>query len=145
MEFDLVVVNDLEGEVELEVPVEFFAYEASDFIERVSGIGGRSFARFGSLNVEVGVYLDEQSGDVVSWFDPDNVTFVNSSVGKFVECVHALTEAFPYYSKESDLEDWERAAVKIEEAIRKIDPAAYREESFWCEFRWDVTIGEYHE
>jgi hypothetical protein len=145
MEFELVVMTDLEGEIELEVPAEFFAYQALDLIERVSGRGGRSFARLGSVEDEVGVYLDEDSGEVISWFDPDDVTFVNSSIEKFTECVRILTERFPYYSEDSDLEDWMGAAVEIQKLIKKIDPAAYREGSFWYEFRWDVTMGEYHE
>ncbi|MGW5641146.1 hypothetical protein [Streptomyces sp. NPDC003832] len=62
----------------------------------------------------------------------------------FVECVRLLTEIFPFYSEEADDGEWEAGARRVQETIREIDAAAYQEGSFWYEFRWDVSMGEFH-
>lgn len=132
------------------VPGEFFAYRALEAVERVSSDAGRSLLRFGTIGspgpvgVAVSVFVDEETGEVVSGIEPGDVTPVNTSLRLFVDCAVRLAEMFPYYSEDSEYEDWEAGAQRVQEAVCEIDASAYQEGAYWYEFRWDVSRGEFH-
>ncbi|MER6678083.1 SUKH-4 family immunity protein [Streptomyces sp. NPDC000983] len=150
LDIDLIRISVEGGNSELIVPVEFFAYRSLGEAVRFSAEAGRSLIRFGTIGtpgpvgVAVSVFVDEDSGEVVSGIEPDDTAPVNASLGMFVECVRCLTEIFPFYSEESDDEEWEAGARRVQETIREIDAAVYQEGSFWYEFRRDVSMGEFH-
>ncbi|KMS72302.1 hypothetical protein ACM01_23435 [Streptomyces viridochromogenes] len=130
------------GESELIVPDGFFAYRALDAAERVSTETGRSLIRFGVIGRATSVFWDEGSGVVLSGLDSDQVTVVNASIGQFRDCVTRLADLMPFYSEDSDHEEWEAAARRVQEVICEVDAEAYREGAFWYEFRWDVSMGD---
>ncbi|MBU5944232.1 SUKH-4 family immunity protein [Streptomyces griseoincarnatus] len=131
---------------ELCVAAEFLAYAPLDRAERVSSLDGRtSLIRFGVIGRATHVFLDERTGWVVSGFNAADVALMNTSLDRFVECVARLAAFYPYYSAESDDEEWEMAAMRVQQVICEVDAAAYREGSFWYDFRWDVTQGDFYE
>jgi hypothetical protein len=150
LDIDLIGIPVEGGQSELIVPDEFFAYRALDVAVRVSSDAGRSLFRFGTIGspgpigVAVSVFVDEESGVVVSGIEPDDVIPVNTSLGLFVDCVRRLAEIFPFCSEDSDYEEWEAGAQRVQEVICEIDAAAYQEGAYWYEFRWDVSMGEFH-
>lgn len=150
LDIDLIGIPVEGGQSELIVPGEFFAYRALDTAVRVSTGAGRSLIRFGTIGspgpigVAVSVFVDEESGEVVSGIELDDVTPVNTSLSRFVDCVRRLAEVFPYYSEDSDYEEWEAGAQRVQDVVCEIDSAAYQEGAFWYEFRWDVSMGEFH-
>jgi len=50
---------------------------------------------------------------------------------------------FPFYDRDTSLEDREAVATKIGNVIRRIDSVAIRPDSFWETFVDDVTIGDF--
>lgn len=128
----------------LVVPKSFFSYRAVDHAERFH-VGSSVFVKFGSIGRAVSVFVNAVTGQVVSGITLDDTDFVNGSVAHFTECVRELTEKFPYYSADSDSDEWEEGARLVEETVKRIDSMAYREGSFWHEFRWDVSMGEFYE
>ncbi|MEU9731464.1 SUKH-4 family immunity protein [Streptomyces sp. NPDC048002] len=150
MDIDLVRIVVEDSGFDFVVPVEFFGYRVVDEVEHVPTDAGRTLIRFGTigrpgpLGVGVSVFVDEETGEVVSGMEPDDVAPVNTSPALFTDCVRRLADIFPFYAEGSDPEDWEAGAQKVEEAIREIDSAAYQEGAFWYEFRWDVTMGDFH-
>ena len=151
LDIDLIGIPVEGGPSELIVPDEFFAYRALDAAERVPSAAGRALLRFGTIGspgpigAAVSVFVDEESGEVVSGFGPDDVTPVNTTLGLFTDCVSRLAEIFPYSAEDSDYEEWKAGAERVQEAICEIDAAAYQEGAYWYEFRWDVSMGEFHE
>ncbi|MFD7232129.1 SUKH-4 family immunity protein [Streptomyces sp. NPDC059881] len=143
MDFSVV---DLSGDVgmDLVVPSSFFAYHAMDRAERVYS-NSFGFVKFGTIGRAVGIFVSEETGHVVSGVTLDDTDFVNGSIGQFTSCVRELTDKFPYYSANSASGDWEQGAQVVEETVKGIDAMAYREGSFWYEFRWDVSMGEFHD
>ncbi|MFC8198724.1 SUKH-4 family immunity protein [Streptomyces sp. NPDC057298] len=144
VEFNLVNVPVPSGDFELAVPDRFLGYHSLDVAETVATEGGY-LTRFGIFGRATSVFVDEDSGRVLSGVDPNAVEIVNTSLSRFIECVRDLTTMAPFYSEDSDPDEWENAALRVEEVIRRIDPSAYGESSFWYEFRWDVTMGDFHE
>ncbi|MGW0828635.1 SUKH-4 family immunity protein [Streptomyces sp. NPDC002845] len=144
---DLRLINiPVEGGVfELTVPNEFFAYRSLDSAQRVRSDSRRSLIRFGAVGRAASVFIDEESDEVLSGVHPDDASLVNSSVAQFVDCVRRVGDAFPFYSADSDFEEWEAAAQRVQDIICEVDSAAYREGSFWYEFRWDVSMGDFHD
>ncbi|MCX4905729.1 SUKH-4 family immunity protein [Streptomyces sp. NBC_00878] len=145
MEFNLVSVPVPSGDFELVVPDRFFAFRSLDVAERVASAEGGHLIRFGIIGRATSVFIGEDSGRVLSGMGPNDVAIVNTSLSQFIECVRDLTAMAPFYSEDSDLDEWENAALRVEELIRRVDPSAYVEGSFWYEFRWDVTMGDFHE
>ncbi|MGW1898920.1 SUKH-4 family immunity protein [Streptomyces hirsutus] len=145
MEVQFVTLELAQGGTALTVPDEFFAYRSLDAIERLRQGSGRSLIRFGVIGLESSVYLDEFSGEVLSGMDPGELEMVNTEISRFTQCVIRLADIFPFYGEDSDADEWEVGAQRVEGIIREVDPNAYHEGSYWYEFRWDVSMGEFYE
>lgn len=145
MNIDLVNHGAVRGGAELIVPEKFFSYRSLDSFETVESDSGKVLIRFGVFGLSVSMYLDQDSQEVLYGLNPGDVNIVNTSFSHFAQCVLRLSEMFPFYAEDSDVDEWEEAAQRVEDVIREIDPSAYREGSFWCEFRWDVTMGDLHD
>ncbi|MDG5806692.1 SUKH-4 family immunity protein [Streptomyces ossamyceticus] len=133
------------GDSELVVPSEFFGYRSLDHAERAESGSRKSLVRFGVIGAATWVLWDTDSGEILSGVDSSELSLVNTSLARFVDCVDKVGEMFPFYAPDSEYEDWEAAAVRVQEVVKGIDPEAYREGLFWCEFRWELTMGEFHE
>ncbi|GGW25186.1 hypothetical protein GCM10010294_70550 [Streptomyces griseoloalbus] len=145
MEIQLVDLKVARDNAMLTVPKEFFGYRSLDAAERVQGGSGRSLIRFGVIGLGVSVHLDESSGEVLSGADSGELDMVNTAISHFAQCVILLADMFPFYEEGSDVDEWEAGAQRVENIIREVDPNAYREGSYWYEFRWDVSMGEFYE
>ncbi|MFE1028565.1 SUKH-4 family immunity protein [Streptomyces sp. NPDC058818] len=145
MNIDLVNLGVVHGGADLIVPETFFSYRSLDSFEAVESDSGKALIRFGVFGLSVSVYLDQNSQEVLYGLEPGDVNIVNTSSSHFTQCVLRLSEMFPFYAEGSDSDEWEAAAQRVEDVIRDIDPSAYHEGSFWYEFRWDVTMGDFHD
>ncbi|MFD7614364.1 SUKH-4 family immunity protein [Streptomyces sp. NPDC059828] len=137
--------DDASG-ISLEVPVQTVGggYRASNYLQRVTIAGHGECIRFGSVGAFGSILLDPVDGRIVeSGSGLSEVTLVNSSLDCFTTSVKALINRFPFYSVDSDPDDWERAARDIEDSLRRIDSDAYTEGSFWYELRWSISIGDF--
>jgi hypothetical protein len=127
------------------VPDEFFAYRSLDSIVRSQTETGIPLIQFGVIGLDVPVYLDGNSQKVLYGLEAAELKIVNTSISRFTQCVVRMSEMFPFYSEDSDVDDWEAGARNVENVIREIDPDAYCEGSYWYEFRWDVSMGDFHD
>lgn len=100
---------------------------------------------FGSSGLYGKVCLDSRNLAVVHV--PDEAgnmrNAVNVDLNKFIECVRAVTELFPFYDEDAESGEWERAADDLREVISVIDETALVHHSFWETFLDDVRIGDY--
>jgi hypothetical protein len=144
MRFETVQVRscDVNGSHVITVPAGFVTYEALDCAETVV-IDGVSYLRFGTFGGDGKALIDLQTGVVYANYVDNEMIFVNSSVEKFTECVKGILSVYPLYDEGSEPEDWERAAKKVQELVARADSACYAHGTFWYEFRWDVTLGDY--
>jgi hypothetical protein len=145
VEFRLVRVSSPDHSVSLDVPQDFFGYEASDHLAIVKNSETEEHLIFGHLTVNSSLYLEVGTGRIFAGIDPDHLIFVNSSLGDFAECVREMITRFPYYDEDSDFDEWARAAEDVERAIAAIDPPATAGDAFWNEFRWEVATGDYYD
>ncbi|PAZ15336.1 hypothetical protein CLM62_14190 [Streptomyces sp. SA15] len=145
MEVSYVNVPLEDGVLELTVPSEFFSYRPLTQAERVSSGTRSSLIKFGAIGRATSVYLDRDSGEVLSGVEPGDVALINTSMGKFFDCISRLAEIYPYYPAESEHEDWEAAAQRVQDIVCEVDATAYQEGLFWYEFRWDVSMGDFHD
>ncbi|MFD5006636.1 SUKH-4 family immunity protein [Streptomyces mutabilis] len=145
METQIVTIKAARSGTELIVPKEFFSYRALDEAERVDSASGRKLIRFGVFGLGSSMYFDEASREVLYGRTPQDVELVNTSLSAFTQCVVRLGEIFPFYDEEADVDEWEAGAQRVEDVIREVDLDAYREGAYWYEFRWDVSMGDFHE
>ncbi|MEV5019302.1 SUKH-4 family immunity protein [Streptomyces sp. NPDC053780] len=145
MEIRLVTLDVARSGTDLVVPEEFLSYRALDEVEPVESPLGRRLIRFGSFGLESSMYFDEASQEVLYGMIPQDVEMVNTSPSHFTQCIVRLSEIFPFFGEESDVDEWEAAARGVEDIIREVDTRAYYEGAYWNEFRWDVSIGDFHE
>ncbi len=101
--------------------------------------------RFGHTGVADGIYLDPSTGEVLVLLDHPGATpqLVNSTLARFTDTVRAVIDMFPYYGRDTSLEEREATAERIGEAIRRIDPIAMNSDSYWGTFVDDVAIGDF--
>ncbi|MET8824949.1 SUKH-4 family immunity protein [Streptomyces sp. NPDC004610] len=144
MDLRLVTISVPGSGMELSAPEEFFAFRALDEPGEARSSEHGALVRFGLVGRAASVFLSEDSGEVFSGMTVENLTLVNTSLARFVECTRKLSALFPLYSSDSDFEEWERGAQRVQEVVGEIDPAAYFEGAFWYEFRWDVSMGDFH-
>ncbi|WP_159027752.1 SUKH-4 family immunity protein [Streptomyces pactum] len=144
MNTHFVSLGVMHGEAEFLVPRGFFTYRALDAPEMVESDSGRTLIRFGVMGLSVSMYLDKDSQEVLYGLSPGDVNIVNTSVSHFTQCILRLSDIFPFYDDDCDSDEWEVGAEKVEDVIREVDPSAYHEGSYWYEFRWDVTMGNFH-
>ncbi|MER7780438.1 SUKH-4 family immunity protein [Streptomyces sp. NPDC096191] len=145
METQLVTLEVARSGTELVVPKLSFSSRALDEAEQVGPAFGRNLIRFGAFGLRSSVYFDETSQEVLYGMNPKDVALVNTSLSRFTQCVVRVSEIFPFYDEESDVDDWEAGAQRVEDVIREVDLSAYREGAYWYEFRWDVSMGDFHE
>ncbi|MFI2415789.1 SUKH-4 family immunity protein [Streptomyces sp. NPDC018947] len=145
METQLVTLVAAHSGTELTVPKEFFSYRALDEAEPVESTHGRNLIRFGVFGLNSSMYFNEASQEVLYGMSPQDVELVNTSLPRFTQCIVRLGEIFPFYGEESDVDEWEAGAQRVEDVIREVDLSAYREGAYWYEFRWDVSMGNFHE
>ncbi|MFG2317685.1 SUKH-4 family immunity protein [Streptomyces tendae] len=144
MDIQLVTLTVGQSGTELIVPKEFFAYRALDEVESVSAGADVSLVRFGEFGMDSSMYFDVASSQVLYGMSAEDAELVNTSLSRFTQCIVRLGRMFPFYDDVSEVEEWEEAANRVERTIREIDPDAYHEGAYWYEFRWDVSMGDFH-
>ncbi|MEU8295585.1 SUKH-4 family immunity protein [Streptomyces pseudogriseolus] len=110
-------------------------------------VGNHNMVIFGQTGAFGHLLVDLATGHVVEQIrnDPE-VALVNTSLAAFTECLKAFINNLPLGELEDEDEVEERnaqVAREIENALRRIDPKAYTEDSFWYEARWGVAIGNF--
>jgi hypothetical protein len=144
VKFDLVEIGPAspDSDATLQVPKEFMTYSAADNVKKVI-VNGVEYLEFGSFGFAGSALLDANTGKVYARYYDDQLVFVNSSLGKFSECVKRLLQIYPFYEEGSEFEEWKAAGLRVEKIAREVDPEAYVDgESFWFDFRWDVVMGD---
>lgn len=124
----------------------FNVYQPVESVEVIT-IGDRRMIRFGRTGIFGALLVDLASGNVVQQIqdDPD-VSMVNTSLSAFNRCLEVFLNRFPLDELEDEDEEDERnarVAREIESDLKRIDPQAYTEDSFWYEVRWSVAIGDF--
>ncbi|MEU5521851.1 SUKH-4 family immunity protein [Streptomyces sp. NPDC047860] len=145
MDVDLVNIEIAQDGATLTVPSEFFSYRSLDVAEKVQAGSDRSLIRFGLIGLKSSIYFDQDSGEVLHGLNPEELGIVNTTISRFTECIVRVAEMFPFYDEGSDVDEWEAGAQRVEDVIGEVDPSAYRDGAFWYEFRWDVSMGDFHE
>ncbi|MGW1616510.1 SUKH-4 family immunity protein [Streptomyces sp. NPDC002285] len=152
-ELQLVELSNVDGWVSgskgtLVVPGEpvFNVYQPVESAE-VIAIGDRRMIRFGRTGIFGALLVDLASGNVVQQIQADpNVSLVNTSLSAFNSCLEVFLSRLPLEELEDeDEEDARNARVarEIESDLKRIDPQAYTEDSFWYEMRWSVASGDF--
>jgi hypothetical protein len=99
---------------------------------------------FGSSGLDGKICIEVPSGSIVRVFgDASTRRLVNSDLEAFTAVVSAVIERFPFYTQDSELEDWTRAADDIRGIVAGIDPPALADTGFWETFTDDVENGDY--
>ncbi|MFD3442773.1 SUKH-4 family immunity protein [Streptomyces sp. NPDC058685] len=132
---------------ELEVPAGSVGqvYRSSERLLQVV-IGDRVYLKFGSTGLFGSILLDPTTGRVLeAGKSMDSVSLVNTSLSHFIACLSSLVERFPFYSSDSEDDEWESAALGLESVVRQVDQEAYDEGSFWYEIRWSIASGDFAE
>ena len=71
-------------------------------------------------------------------------SLVNSSLDQFIASVRAVSERFPFYSRDFLESEVDRVAEDLTEILRSIDRAAVADETtFWWTFVFDVRMGDF--
>jgi hypothetical protein len=124
------------------VPAEFITYKAAESVTELT-IDGVTYWRFGTFGMDGDALLHPESGVVKARYPHGPVHFVNSSMEAFTKCVEGVLAMYPFYGEDSEPEVCEAAAVRVEGFIQRVDPVAYEDDTFWFDFRWDVTLGDF--
>lgn len=134
-----------DGGSHVRVAPSFCFYKPAEKLGSVTIDGAGTFVRFGKIGRDTGIYLHEETGQIYSWFDSDEKQFINSSIDAFNGIIGELSRRYPFYSEDTDVEDWEAAARMVRSIVTEIDPLAADEESFWSYFSSDVGGGDFFE
>ncbi|MER6617835.1 SUKH-4 family immunity protein [Streptomyces xantholiticus] len=124
------------------VPAEFLTYKAAESVTELV-IEGIAYWRFGTFGMDGDALIHPESGMVKARFPGGPIIFVNSSLEAFADCVEGILAMYPFYGEDSKFEDWEAAAARVEDFVQRVDPAAYADDTFWFEFRWEIVQGDY--
>ncbi|MHC3475637.1 SUKH-4 family immunity protein [Streptomyces sp. 7R007] len=136
------------GRIGVRVPAEpvFGVYRPVGTFKKVA-IAGRDLIEFGLTGAFGVLLLDLSSGVVLERVNGESdLSVVNTSIDTFNRCLCVFYSKFPFPKIEDDDESDERdnrVAREVEEEVRRIDPEAYEENSFWYEVRWSVAIGDF--
>ena len=132
--------------VEAGVPTSLvgLSYSATENLEVAELPGRGRLVCFGRSGLSERVCVDLESG-VVLQIDRDGTSehFVNSSLDAFARAVRAVIERFPFYSSESELDEYEEVASELARMIREVDPEGLVGDGFWETFISDVSMGDY--
>lgn len=124
-------------------------------LQRVRRPDGYSLLRLGDVMLATALCVDPMTGRVVEIWDsgrlralrigklPWRESFVNSTLGKFVETATAVIDRLPYYHGDSSLEERRSVARELGAMIESIDPPAMDSDLFWSTFVDDVEIGDF--
>ncbi|MFC3577720.1 SUKH-4 family immunity protein [Streptomyces yaanensis] len=132
----------------LRIPGEavYEVYRPVETLERVT-VDGRDLILFGSTGVFGRLMVDVASGVVLEKLEGySDVSLVNTSLEAFNRCLEVFAAKMPLLEidDEEEAEEVDREIAKgLEEDVRRIDPEAYVENSFWYEIRWSVAIGDF--
>ena len=102
------------------------------------------YVQFGVYAIDAAIGLDVEDGTVRAIF-PDSgqaAIVVNTTLAQFRQTVEALTDRFPFYSREEADERAETAAEDIVEICQGIDPEALARPSFWDSLVDSVSWGD---
>ncbi|MFG3292683.1 SUKH-4 family immunity protein [Streptomyces sp. NPDC048179] len=139
------------GEVRVPAEAVYAAYKPVKALEMVP-INGRSLVQFAFTGAFGKLLIDPESGEVMETRDGSTTSTVNSSLEKFADCLKFFTDLLSSAEVEDDPRDGdegedededEALAQRLEAGIRKIDSRAFREDSYWYEIRWAVSLGDY--
>lgn len=104
---------------------------------------GHPLVRFGSTILEGSMALDPRNGEVVQLVGPSaKRLFVDKSIGAFTVVVREVSRAFPFYPEGAPDREIKAAAERIDEIIRRIDPAAVVPDRYWSTFLDDMLLGD---
>lgn len=134
-------VRGVPGITALHLPVDplFEVYKPVDLLE-VHGTSDSLFIFIGFTGTFGRLMLDVRSGNVIETSeDASYVSFVNTYLGAFVQCLEVLSSIL---SGGVDKED-EELASDFEAEILRIDSPACGEGNFWYEIRWAIAIGDF--
>jgi hypothetical protein len=120
-------------------------YRASEEPVSVQVPGYGELIRFGNAGLSGGVYMDPSSGHIVELIDHPGAVpqLVNTTLEQFVATVKTVIDLFPFYHRNSGLEDRIKAGARISAAIGALDSAALASDSFWGTFVDDVVTGDF--
>ncbi|OSZ61569.1 hypothetical protein OQI_04485 [Streptomyces pharetrae CZA14] len=112
-------------------------------------MNGREVIEFGSTGFFGSLLVDVSSGSILERVqDATNLSMVNTSLSAFNNCLEMFSEYFPLDQiddEDASIERNARVAREIESDVKRIDPEAYEEGSFWYEVRWSVAIGDFED
>ncbi|MBT2411109.1 SUKH-4 family immunity protein [Streptomyces sp. ISL-12] len=112
-------------------------------------INGRSFIHFGFTGASGRLLVDAENGKVMETHGESGISFVNSSLAEYADCLSFFSSLLSEFESEEGVEsdenedEDERLARKLEEEIRRIDAQAYQENTYWYEIRWGVSLGDF--
>ncbi|MFD4600822.1 SUKH-4 family immunity protein [Streptomyces sp. NPDC058464] len=137
------------GEIKVPAGAVYAAYKPVHALE-IDQIDDRSLVQFGFTGAFGKLMIDLESREVLETHDGSTVSFVNSSLERFAECLQFFVDLLSGVEEAGGPEDEgegedenEALAQRLEAGIRGIDSRAYREDSYWYEIRWAVSLGDY--
>jgi hypothetical protein len=100
---------------------------------------------FGTCGYFGRICLETGSGAVVHAPEPQSPlrSPVNADLDRFDESVAAVRVLFPFYSDDSEADEWEAAAEQLRATLLGIDTTAGEHNGFWETFLDDVAMGDY--
>ncbi|GGK81457.1 SUKH-4 family immunity protein [Mangrovihabitans endophyticus] len=127
------------------VPRGLGGYDLLDQARPLPGDDTADLICFGTVGPFGRICVRASTGAVVHVPNPERITTntVNTDLDRLAGCVRAVADRFPFYSADSDPEDWDRAAADLRAALAAIDPAAEANHGFWQTFVDDVAMGIY--
>ncbi|WP_188285827.1 SUKH-4 family immunity protein [Streptomyces sp. CBMA29] len=145
MKIQLINIKTPDGKLTIETPRAFFGLTAADELTVTPNADHEEYIHFADLSPRPKFYIQQRTGNIVAGIDLDHLVFANTSITLFNSSVLEAASQYPYYSQESEPEEWELAAEALERALYRIDPLAVEPGTYWYEFRWSVAIGDYME
>lgn len=139
------MVNLFGNGMSVAVPSSFFSYRADSDLALSVDEKGEAYYRIMHLGAHVGIYLHASSGQIYAGPNTGHLLFGNSTLSHFVHCVQEVTESYPWYGEDPEVEELIKAERDLEAIIRKIDPPAVEEATFWADFISDVRMGSYED
>jgi hypothetical protein len=126
------------------VPEEVFGYEAAEAITHVA-VNQKSLLRFGCVGPYSSMCMDVTTGSIVDLGPDSRISFVNSSLEKFIETAKVVIARFPFYAVDDlDFAEVKDKAVKeVTDAIRSVDESAFVRDGFWATLVDDIQMGDY--
>lgn len=122
-------------------------------------VEGRQFVCFGRAGAFGLMCVDVGTGEVVAVhgvklfrslaagapadLDGSRIAHANASIDGFVRCIEAVLALYPFYRRDTAGEEVDAIARSVGEALDAADPTSMMPDSFWCEFRWDLTLGDF--